>query len=148
MLSLSTVDWSPFITYIDTTYPGAIPYLHALMLIIPFIGWLCWLLMKVLPPPGSTISTISDDELKQKIPQNWYNRIDKPVQWINQLIVVINWILRQSLYRGLFHIIVSCAADFGKKKSKEEIDDIRKDITIPAPYKSDLQKTETTKDKP
>ena len=130
-MPLGESEWSPFISYIDTRYPGAAPYIHALFILIPILGWICWMLTRLLPAPDTVLNTITDDSLKGAIPDSWYAHIDKPVVWCNQVIAVANWVIKQSFYRHFYNLINFFAADFSKGK---RLGDSSVGISIPPPY--------------
>ena len=131
MFSIGAIDWSPFITYIDTEYPGAVPYIHALFILVPIFGWVCWMAIKILPVPNSVTPPLSDDTLKGKIPPAWYNTLHRPVVWLNQIITIMNWVVTLSLYRMLYTAITFFATDLGKSKKLDNQDTT---ISSPPPY--------------
>lgn len=141
MNTATNMDWTPFVSYIEESFPGAMPYIHAIFIIIPVVGVILGFVLKILPKPGTVIGALTDDSLKGKLPESWFSKIDKPTQFINNLIVLMNWWLSTSIYRLFYQIVCYLAADFSKSKPVDTTTTTV--VSVPESYTKP-----TSKDKP
>lgn len=150
MEELLGIDWTPFISYIETQYPGAMPYLRAAFLLIPIVGWILTFMRKFLPTPGTQYPMVSDDELKGKISPRLFRLLNKWIMVYNQLLLICNWFCKTTIYSGIYRILTLFATGDVKEFFGKAEADLSKSITIPKPYDNtkDELPTPANTDKP
>lgn len=112
------IDYDTILAYTQKHDPKLVPILHFLFYIIPPVLYVCGVVAKRLPEPGYQIQYFSDYELLGKVPAFLTTPIDKLVNWANQFVIFLNYILNTRPYLWFYKIMCKLGRRMNKKSLK------------------------------
>ena len=124
------IDYNTIFSYVHRHWPWALPYIQFIMYVTPFVLYASGKIADHMPIPGRQFTLFSDIDLYGKLNERWYRMVDKFVQSGNQVIILINFILKSRLYALAYHILCTLG---NRVKKTDDVTPTPKIIVTPQP---------------